>query len=163
MLTIFIISFSSFANDNTCRDELAGLCVVHFNTDNSYVNVWFDDEITLDILVVGYDVNSWRSWFLIRNKTVSFYSFQIANLADYDDSQNESVWFTAYRAHGAECWVKTERLYFYDRWDGADRLVILSDYPNSGAYHIDVNTIIKRINEKTSFTDHDGKSITFCL
>jgi hypothetical protein len=156
------ISFASLANDNNCRQAPAGLCVVYLNTDNSYVNVWFDDEIMVDILVVGYDVSSWRSWFLIRTRRASFYSFQIANLADYDDSQNESVWFTAYRSHGAECWYRAERVYFYDRWDGADRLVVLNDYPNSGAYHIDVDMMVSRVNEKSPFIDYDGQSITFC-
>ena len=162
LLSIISIIFSSFTSATDCRSTPPGLCVVYLNSDDSYINVWFDSEITVNTLVIGYDLSSWRSWFLINNQTTSFSSFQISNLADYDSSQNESVWFTAYRALGAQCWNKTELLYFYDRWDGDDRIVSLDDYASQWTNEISVEGMIIRVQEKYSFTDTNGYPINFC-
>lgn len=159
-LTLF--SFSSLANFQNCREEPSGLCVSLLTADNHYINVWFDQSIYVDILAVGYDLNSWRSWFVLRDKFGSFSSFQVSHFADYDNNRNESVWFTAYKAQGAECWLRSKSLYFYESWDGADRIKRPKKYSDSRAYDISVDEIVDRVNERYGFTDNAGNQITFC-
>ena len=162
LLLLMLLSFSASAFDKDCREEPSGLCVSLLTADNHYVNVWFDRELRVEILAVGYDLNSWRSWFLLRDKITPFSSFQVSHFADYNNDRNESVWFTAYKAKGAQCWVKSKSLYFYESWDGADRIKRPKKYSDSRAYDISVDEMVYRVNERYGFTDKSGKQITFC-
>jgi hypothetical protein len=145
-----------------CGLKPEGICLRALHEDNNKVKALLDRVVIYQTIFVGYDLTSSRSWFSMNERMGVIVHTDIASNADYDDEANESVWFTAYRAIGAQCWLRSELLYFYDDWSGKNIIERPVNYPSSRANNILLQDMINRVNPNGYLTDNQGREIYFC-
>ena len=161
-LFILLSINSSQGTEAWCGLNPEGICLRALHEDNNKVKALLDRVITYQTIFVGYDLTSTRSWFGMNERMGVLVHTDIALNADYNDEANESVWFTAYRAINAQCWLRSELLYFYDDWSGKNIIERPVNYSGSKANGVLLQDMINRVSPNGYLTDNQGKEIYFC-
>ena len=159
-MTIFYSSFvTAFV---WCDSNAEGLCIKKLNEDDNKVRAWFDRSLYFETLIAGYNIKSERYWFSTSQEVGIYAEWSVADRADYSNDRNESVWFTAYRAREAQCWMRSEQMYFYENWAGTNFIQKPSDRSDPAAKDITIQMMIDRINIQGVLIDSSGQQINFC-
>ena len=111
----------TLVNASSCDDNPEGFCITKMDEDDNNVRAWFDHDLDFDALLLGYDLLSSKYWTYYAQESGRYKLWNISNHADYA-KESKSLWFTAYRAREAQCWKRSELLYFNENWAGTNFL-----------------------------------------
>lgn len=161
--SVIVWSQSLIAYAAWCDANPEGLCIDRLNENDNKVRAWFDKNVHFESLLVGYDLQSEQGWSATLQQRAIYTEWDISSRADYTSGNNQSVWFSAYRARGASCWKRSERLYFHENWAGTNFIQRLRDRPDSPASEITYQDMIDRINPQGVMFDNHGQSVAFCV
>jgi len=157
IISLISLGYVTLVNASPCDTNPEGFCITKMDEDDNNVRAWFDRELDFDALLLGYDLMSSKHWTYYAQENGSYKLWNISNHADYAQESN-SLWFTAYRAREAQCWKRSELLYFNENWAGTNFL----QQPKDSATGIPAQDILDRASSQGVLFDSTGQPINFC-